>query len=192
MRSTNTPAICITVIDCGKRDIPEQLRLIEAQIQDSGWRANKNTLFLRVLNKGDNQEQANAYLQENDLGATPSMGSVFWTQGNPSRTDIIRRELIKIVGEVPAERQEATEDNQSHSANRPRGMPFRITREGNQIHIIDKGFERIAKLADMNDGRITAQLWKELTKAGITKAIKKTGIKSGDMIVLGGKQLTWE
>ena len=93
---------------------------------------------------------------------------------------------------MPTERQEATDDNQSHSANRPRGIPFRITREGNQNHIIDKGFERIAKLADMNDGRITAQLWKELTKAGITKAIKKTGIKSGDMIVLGGKQLTFE
>ena len=57
---------------------------------------------------------------------------------------------------------------------------------------MDKGFERIAKLADMNDGRVAAQLWKELTKAGITKAIKKTGIKSGDMIILGSKQIIWE
>ena len=190
--STNTPAICIAVIDCGKRDIPEQLRLIDAQIQDSGWGANKNTLFLRVLNRGDNKEQANAYVQEDDPGEATSTKSFFWTQGDFSGADIIRQELIKIAGELLTERQEATDDNQSHSANRPRGIPFRITREGNQIHIIDKGFERIAKLADMNDGRIAAQLWKELTKAGITKAIKKTGIKSGDMIVLGGKQLTWE
>ena len=189
---TDTPSICIAVIDCARRDVPEQLRLIDAQIRDAGWRTNKNTLFLRVLNRGDNKKQVEADFAETDPEGTTTAINLEWTQGNSSKPDTIRQELIKIIGELPTERQEALPTNQSQTPNRPRGIPFRVVREGNQIHIMDKGFERIAKLADMNDGRVAAQLWKELTKAGITKAIKKTGISSGDMIILGSKQLIWE
>ena len=138
-----------------------------------------NNVFLRFLNWGDNKKQVEADFAETDPEGTTTAINLEWTQGNSSKTDTIRQELIKIIGELPTERQEALPTNQRQTPNRPRGRPFRVVREGKQIHIMDKGFERIAKLADMNDGRVAAQLWKELTKAGITKAIKQTGRKVG-------------
>ena len=190
--STEMPAICIMLFDCTRGDLLEQQGLIQAQLHDSGWSTGNKTVFLRVFNKREGKTKVESFAQEVGQDDLPNAPVFIWAQDDSSTAETIKQELIRKFATRPRKIPEPLPEGHGGDTIRQRRDPFRVVKQGSQIHILDKGFERIAKLADMNDGRVTAQLWKELAKAGITKAIKKTGIKSGDMIVLGSKQLTWE
>ena len=46
-------------------------------------------------------------------------------------------------------------------------------------------------LADLRDYRAVVQLWKELQRLGVVRALEEQGVQPGDTVRLGGVELEW-
>jgi len=51
--------------------------------------------------------------------------------------------------------------------------------------------ERLVPLADLTDWKVMVQLWKEMERRGIVKALENKGAKPGDTVRLAGVDLEW-
>ncbi|MBI4233020.1 MAG: GTPase ObgE [Chloroflexi bacterium] len=75
----------------------------------------------------------------------------------------------------------------------PRPHPPRIVRrEGEHVFIVQwPQAERLAAPARLDDWRVVAQLWKELERLGVVRALLAQGIQVGDTVRIGKKELNW-
>ncbi|MEE8194118.1 MAG: GTPase ObgE [Dehalococcoidales bacterium] len=73
---------------------------------------------------------------------------------------------------------------------KPRGAGIRVRKEDDAFVIAAPELERIAAGTDLRDLEARRQLLMWLTRAGVSKALKKAGVKPGDRVRLG--ELEWE
>ena len=60
------------------------------------------------------------------------------------------------------------------------------------VHLVQApSVERLVPRADLRDWRVMVQLWKEMDRRGIVKALEKQGVKPGDTVRIGGIDLEW-
>ena len=189
LKTTASPAVCVMIFDLAAGNMEEQEKCVQAQIADAGWNKVTGTDFIRVFAKGDSQKTtANQADGQKYIETT----TFFWSKTDRKEDNKLGQQLIKIIEAKPMNQNKKRTRMYAGIIARGPKKPPKVVRCANQIHIIDDGFERIALLANVADGRVLAQMWRELTKSGITKLIKKTGMKTGDRIVVGTKHLQWE
>ena len=51
--------------------------------------------------------------------------------------------------------------------------------------------ERLLPMANLKDWRAMVQIWKELDRLGVVKALEEEGVQPGDTVLLGGVELEW-
>ena len=68
---------------------------------------------------------------------------------------------------------------------------FTVTREGGVFVVKAPRVERLIPLADLRDWRAMIQVWKELDRLGVVKALEESGVQLGDTVRLGGLELEW-
>ncbi|MBI4298982.1 MAG: GTPase ObgE [Chloroflexi bacterium] len=80
-----------------------------------------------------------------------------------------------------------------HPVLRPRpgrgGMEIKSENGVYMVHF--SRAERIAAMADVKDWRVRAQLYNELSKMGVVRALEAKGIKSGDIVRIGDIEMEW-
>ena len=69
--------------------------------------------------------------------------------------------------------------------------PINVSREGDAFVIRAAAVERMVPSANLRDWRVMIQIWKELDRAGVVKALEEMGVKPGDTVRLGGVDLEW-
>lgn len=77
--------------------------------------------------------------------------------------------------------------------SRPRGArPGRVVRRGEHKFLVDwPKAERIAELANLDDGLVRAQLFHELRRLGVADALSVAGARPGDRVLIGKTELEW-
>ena len=68
---------------------------------------------------------------------------------------------------------------------------FTVTREGGVFVVRAPRVERLIPLADLRDWRAMIQVWHELDRLGVVKALEESGVKIGDTVRLGSVELEW-
>ena len=68
---------------------------------------------------------------------------------------------------------------------------FRVVREDGVLVVHAAKLERLVPRADLRDSRVMIQLWREMERIGVVKALEDQGIQAGDTVRLGGVELEW-
>jgi GTP-binding protein len=106
------------------------------------------------------------------------------------------------VGEVLDKALEILAAQPSLEATHPRVVPVleptardnRVTvEESNGVFVVKSSrAERIVRQVDLEDWNVQAQLWGELKKMGIVRALERAGAKAGSMVKIGDWELEWK
>jgi len=74
----------------------------------------------------------------------------------------------------------------------PRVTGARVYKEGDTFVVIAPEVERIVAGIDVTNPGVRWQLKKQLQRAGVSKALEKAGIKTGDRVRCGSLEWEWE
>ena len=69
--------------------------------------------------------------------------------------------------------------------------PFTVTWENGVYVVYAPRLARLVPLANLKDLRAMVQLWKEMERMGVVKALEEKGVNPGDTFRLGGVELEW-
>jgi GTPase len=67
-----------------------------------------------------------------------------------------------------------------------------ITEEDDGFTVRGKQVERLIAMTDLTRPQAIDYLQGQLRRLGITKALERAGVKSGDIVRIGKEELTWE
>ena len=73
----------------------------------------------------------------------------------------------------------------------PTAATFSVTANDGIYIVTASRLERLIALANLEDSRAMVQLWGEMERMGIAKALEQGGIKPGDTVCVGGMELEW-
>ena len=69
--------------------------------------------------------------------------------------------------------------------------PFRVTRQDRVFVVEAPRVERLLAMANLKEWRVMVQIWRELEKLGISKALEDKGVQAGDTVRVGSVNLQW-
>ena len=72
-----------------------------------------------------------------------------------------------------------------------REQTFRVSRENGDYVVYAAKLERLVPMDNFRDWRAIAQLWREIHRLGVAKALEEEGVQPGDTVRLGGIELEW-
>jgi GTP-binding protein len=103
------------------------------------------------------------------------------------------------AGGVSAQRRGTTPPNlplvrggnsRTATATRPRARNLVRVEDG--VYVVDSpDFERLVALADMDSQRVVLQLFREMTRRGVSKQLEDAGVQPGDTVRIGRVELEW-
>ena len=74
----------------------------------------------------------------------------------------------------------------------PAGPQREVTRAADGRYMVRwSQAERLAARADLDDWRVEAQLRRELLRLGVSRALEVKGVRPGDIVCIGGRELEW-
>ncbi|MCH7622138.1 MAG: GTPase ObgE [Chloroflexi bacterium] len=83
----------------------------------------------------------------------------------------------------------------------PVGLEFRRSRrttrpntfhKDNGVYVIEsEQLERLTAMADTRDYRVVLQIWREMTRLGLSRTLEEAGIEAGDTIRIGRAEMEW-
>jgi len=68
---------------------------------------------------------------------------------------------------------------------------FRVVKENGVYVVYAPRVERLLPLADLKDWRAVVQIWRELERLGVAKALEEQGVQPGDTVRLANVELEW-
>ena len=76
------------------------------------------------------------------------------------------------------------------TTTRPRAR--NLVRVEGGVYVVDSSdLERLVALADMDDDRVILQLFREMTRRGVSKQLEDAGVQVGDTVRIGRVELEW-
>ena len=69
--------------------------------------------------------------------------------------------------------------------------PFKITRQNGTYVVHAPKVERLVPMANLKDWRAMVQIWRELQRLGVVRALEEEGVQPGDSVRLGDVELEW-
>ena len=69
--------------------------------------------------------------------------------------------------------------------------PFKISKQRDTYVVEAPRVERLLYQADLRDWRVMVQIWKELDRLGVVKALEEWGVQTGDTVRVGTVELEW-
>jgi Obg family GTPase CgtA-like protein len=73
----------------------------------------------------------------------------------------------------------------------PKGIGSRVYKEGNTFVVVAPELERIVARIDVTSFGMRWQLKRKLARLGVSKALERAGIKSGDRVRCGNLEWDW-
>ena len=70
-------------------------------------------------------------------------------------------------------------------------VPYKISKQRDTYVVEAPRVERLLYQADLRDWRVMVQIWKELDRLGVVKALEEWGVQTGDTVRVGTVELEW-
>ncbi len=100
-------------------------------------------------------------------------------------------ETAKLLGEVAADKEAVKRIPRKIFRPQPRGIDTGVHREGDIFVVQAPGLERIVAGTGVTSPEVRQQLKRQLARLGISKTLRKAGIKPGDKVRCGGLEWEW-
>ena len=75
---------------------------------------------------------------------------------------------------------------------RPQDEPFTVEKRGGEYYVSGRRVERVVVMTDLDNEDAVLHLQRTLRRMGVTEALEKAGVTSGDTVHFGRVELTWE
>lgn len=146
---------------------------------------------LIVVNKID-LPQVQARLAEikdafSSAGATPLFVSAATGEGVAG----LMAETMKVLQSVTVERGVSERIPMKVFRPQPKGVGFKVYKEGNTFVVVAPELERIVARTDVTGPGVRWQLKRQLARLGVRKALERAGIKPGDRVRCGNLEWDW-
>ncbi len=146
---------------------------------------------LIVVNKID-LPQVQARLAEirdafSGAGATPLFVSAATGEGVAG----LMAETVKVLQSVTVERGVSEKIPMKVFRPQPKGVGFKVYKEGNTFVVVAPELERIVARTDVTSPGVRWQLKRQLARLGVSKALERAGIKPGDRVRCGNLEWDW-
>ena len=100
-------------------------------------------------------------------------------------------EAMKLLGQVTAEEKAGKEIPRKVFRPQPRAVGASVHKEGDTFVVVAPELERIVAGTDITSPGVPGQLIKRLERLGVSKALKKAGVKPGDKVRCGSLEWEW-
>ena len=146
---------------------------------------------LTVVNKID-LPQVRARLAEikgafGSAGTTPLFVSAATGEGVAG----LMAEAMELLQSVTVERGVSEKIPMKVFRPQPKGVGFRVYKEGNTFVVVAPELERIVARTDVTSPGIHWQLKRQLARLGVSKALERAGVKPGDRVRCGNLEWDW-
>ncbi len=100
-------------------------------------------------------------------------------------------ETIKVLQSVTVERGGSGKIPVKVFRPQPKGVGFRVYKEGSTFVVVVPELERIVARTDVTSPGVRWQLKRQLGKLGVSKALERAGVKPGDRVRCGDLEWDW-
>ncbi len=100
-------------------------------------------------------------------------------------------EAVKVLESVTVERGVSEKAPLKVFRPQPKGVGFKVYKEGNTLVVVAPELERIVARTDVTSPGVRWQLKRQLARLGVSKALKRAGIKPGDRVRCGDLEWDW-
>jgi len=98
---------------------------------------------------------------------------------------------IKLLGQVTAEEKAGREIPRKVFRPQPKAVGASVHKEGDIFVVVAPELERIVAGTDITSPGVPGQLIRRLDRLGVSKALKKAGVKPGDKVRCGNLEWEW-
>lgn len=105
--------------------------------------------------------------------------------------DILVKKLVNILSKIKEEKVLPTSVQEKQQAVIKYQPPFIVERCGDKFFVKGKKIEDVVKMTIFSSQESVERLQKILKKLGVEKILKKSGIKSGDKVVIADTEFTY-
>jgi GTP-binding protein len=91
-----------------------------------------------------------------------------------------------------AEEEDVHESPQQVFRPQPKSDMIAVYHEGDIFTVSAPKLERIAAMTDLTDSQARRYLKRQLSRLGVTRALRKAGVKAGDRVRFGEVEMEWE
>ena len=104
--------------------------------------------------------------------------------------DALLSKTLEVLDSLPKEDLKVSQSRLPTSSPE-KDEPFKVTRENGVYVVYAPRVERLVPLANLRDWRAMVQLWRELERLGVVKALEEIGVEPTDTVRLGDVELEW-
>lgn len=105
--------------------------------------------------------------------------------------DELLSKIVELLQELPKEAADTRLADKPGGSLRPHREPDAVYVENGVFVVESWEIERLASLADTRDPRVILQLWKEMTRRGLSQKLEAAGIEAGNTIRMGKVEVEW-
>ena len=117
---------------------------------------------------------------------------VFWISAATGEgVEGLLSKVLEVLDRMPAQDPKPDPIPSSRPARPSRIEPVSVSLEKGVYVVRAPWAERFLPLADLRDGRAMIQIWRELERVGVVKALEEKGVQPGDTVRLGTVDLEW-
>jgi len=144
-----------------------------------------------VINKIDLDEVRERLTEVNDAFSGIGINALSISAATGEGVAELMTEAMKLLSAVAAEVKPIEKVAKTVFRPKPREAGISVYKEGEDFVVVAPGLERIVARVDMNNPEVRSQVLRQLTRAGIKRALEKAGIRSGDTVRCGNYQWAW-
>ena len=119
-------------------------------------------------------------------------GPVFWISAATGEgVEALLGKILEVLDGMPAQDLKPAPIQSSGPARSNRIETVSVSLDKGIYVVHAPWAERFLPLADLRDGRAMIQIWRELERLGVVKALEEGGVQPGDTVRLGTVDLEW-
>jgi len=190
LRHVMRTKILIHLIDGASASPVEDMVRVNAELSlfDSAL-AQKPQLV--VVNKID-LPQVRARLAElKDTFSNAGTSVLFVSAVRGEGVDELIAEAVKMLSQAATEVKAGKKIPKAVFHPQPKGVGVGVHKEGDTFVVVAPELERIVARVDMTSSEVRWQLQGQLTRLGVSKALKRAGVKPGDKVRCGNFEWEW-
>ncbi len=146
---------------------------------------------LIVVNKIDLPEVQARLAEINGAFSSTGTTPFFISAATGEGVADLMAETIKVLQSATVERGVSERIPVKVFRPQPKGVGFRVYKEGSTFVVVAPELERIVARTDVTSPGVRWQLKRQLGKLGVSKALERAGIKPGDRVRCGDLEWDW-
>lgn len=190
LRHVERTRILIHLLDGTANDCLEEYNQVREEMRQFNYELIEKPHII-VVNKVDLEEVALKQKEINSTFTQVGLNVLFISAKTRKGIDSTLERVQQMLGASESETTRSPLSREELAERPPNARP--LVREEGEVFVVEaEKALRIVSRVDLSDRRVQIQLWSELERLGVVRALEKAGAGTGCKVRIGEKELEWE